>query len=249
MVRMGADGDARGAMTTPLTLAFPIVSSLEAGLRADCARLIEFEAELSTTLDESHELANVRGSPADGDTGCQHHWDHVMAVLRRIHRLVAEMHEAVETSQPQAAQAAWDELQRQEAKLAIALSGLSAQVQELNEAAAGDWKKLVLTIESHRKAVQAGIQGLHIRLQSWASHTPQNALTDAMAVTASGAAAAPPIEGDIDEVQHKRELDEAAIEIEEEQHQEMGLLDGVKALFMWTESPGERVRKKHASVA
>mgnify|MGYP007070469466 CR=1 FL=1 len=248
MVGMGADGDVRGAMTTPLTIAFPIVSSLEAGLRADCARLIEFEAELSTALDESHELANVRGSAADGDTGCQDNWDHVMAVLGRIHRLVAEMHEAVETSRPQAAQAAWDELQRQEAKLAIALSGLSAQVQEVDEAAAGDWKKLVLTIESHRKAVQAGIQGLHIRLQSWASHTPQNVLTDDMAIT-EGAAAAPPIVGDIDEVQHKRELDEAAIEIEEEQHQEMGLLDGVKALFMWTEAPGERVRKRHTSVA
>ncbi len=249
MVGMGADCDVRGAMTTPLTIAFPIVSSLEAGLRADCARWIEFEEELSTTLDESHELANVRGSPADGDTGCQDNWDDVTAVLGRIQRLVAEMHEAVETSQPQAAQTAWDELQRQEAKLAIALSGLSAQVQELNEAAAGDWKKIVLTIESHRKAVQADIQGLHIRLQSWASHTPQNELTDGMAITALGAAAAPPIVGDIDEVQHKRELDEAAIEIEEEQHQEMGLLDGVKALFMWTEAPGERVRKKHASVA
>jgi len=249
MVGMEADGDACGAMTTPLTLSFPIVSSLEAGLRADCARWIEFEEELSTTLDESHELANVRGSPADGDTGCEHHWDHVMAVLRRIQRLVAGMHEAVETSQPQAAQAAWDELQREEAKLAIALRGLSAQAQEVDEAAAGDWKKLVLTIESHRKAVQAGIQGLHIRLQSWASHTPQNVPTDAMAITALGAAAAPPIVGDIDEGQHKRELDEAAIEIEEEQHQEMGLLDGVKALFMWTEAPEERVRKKHASVA
>lgn len=236
-------------MTTPLTIAFPIVSSLEAGLRADCARWMGFEAELSTALDESHELENVRGSPADGDTGCRHNWDHVTAVLRRIHRLVAEMHEAVETSQPEAAQAAWDELQRQEAKLAIALSGLSAQVQELNEAASGDWKKLVRTIDSHRKAVQAGIQGLHVRLQSWASHTPENVLADGMAISALGAAAGSPIVGDIDEAQHKRELDEAAIEIEEEQHQEMGLLDGVKALFMWVDAPGERVRKKHASVA
>jgi hypothetical protein len=237
------------AMISTLALAFPVVSSLEAGLRADCVRLIEFEAELTRVLEESHELANVRGSPADWDTGCQHHWDHVTAVLRRIHRILAEMQDAVGNSHPQTAWKLWEELQHQEARLAIALSGLRDQAAHLNEAAAGDWKKLVLTIESHRKAVKAGIQGLRIRLQSWASHSPQHMVTDPMAIAALDAAAAPPIVDDIDEVQHLRELDLAAIEIEEAQHLEMGLLDGLKALFMWVEAPGERVRKKHATAA
>ena len=237
------------AMISTLALAFPVVSSLEAGLRADCVRLIEFEAELTRVLEESHELANVRGSPSDWDTGCQHHWDHVTAVLRRIHRILAEMHDAVGNSHPQTAWKLWEELQHQEARLAIALSGLRDQAAHLNEAAAGDWKKLVLTIESHRKAVQAGIQGLHIRLQAWASHSPQYEITDAMAIAAFDAAAAPPAAEDIEESKHQRELNEAAIEIEAEQHQEMGLLDGVKALFMWVEAPSERVRKKHASTA
>jgi hypothetical protein len=237
------------AMISTLALAFPVVSSLEAGLRADCVRLIEFEAELTRVLEESHELANVRGSPADWDTGCQHHWDHVTAVLRRIHRILAEMQDAVGNSHPQTAWKLWEELQHQEARLAIALSGLRDQAAHLNEAAAGDWKKLVLTIESHRKAVKAGIQGLRIRLQSWASHSPQHMDTDPMAIAALDAAAAPPIVDDIDEVQHLRELDLAAIEIEEAQHLEMGLLDGLKALFMWVEAPGERVRKKHATAA
>jgi hypothetical protein len=244
MAKTVAVRDDPRVMISTLALAFPVVSSLEVGLRADCARLMEFEAELSATLEESHELANVRGSPADWDTSCQHHWDHVMAVLRRIHRLVGEMHDAVLHSQAVSAQTAWDELQRQEAKLAIALSGLSAQANELNEAAAKDWKKLVLTIESHRKAVQAGIQGLHIRLQSWAEHTGP---AEVLPLTKEGSEAAEkiPVEEGSDEASYKRELDQAAIEIEAEQHQEMGLLDGVKALFMWVETPGERVRKKH----
>ncbi|MFM2166910.1 MAG: hypothetical protein RIS79_1281 [Verrucomicrobiota bacterium] len=233
-------------MISTLALAFPLVSSLEAGLRADCVRLIEFEAELTRVLEESQELANVRGSPADWDTGCQHHWDHVTAVLRRIHRILAEMHNAVGRSHPQTAWKWWEELQRQEARLAIALSGLRDQAAHLNEAAADDWRKLVVTIESHRKAVQAGIERLHIRLKSWASHSPRHQFTDAMAIAASGAAAPPPVVADIDEVRHLRDLGQAAIEIEEEQHQELGLPDAMKALFMWVENPEERVRKEHA---
>lgn len=234
------------AMISTLALAFPVVSRLEAGLRADCARLIEFEAELTRVLEESHELANVNGSPGDWNTGCQHHWDHVMAVLRRIHRLLAEMHDAVGNSHPQTAWKLWEELQHQEAQLAIALSGLREQASHLDAVAAEDWKKLVLAIESHRKAVQAGIQGLHLRLESWASHSPEHEVMDAMA--AGAAAVASPAEGTVD-AQHLRELDQAAIEIQAEQHEEMGLLDGLKALFMWAETPGERVRKKHAHAA
>lgn len=236
-------------MISTLALAFPVVSSLETGLRADSARLIEFENELTRVLEESHELSNVRGSPADWDVGCQHHWDHVMVVLRRIHRIVAEMHNAVGNSHPQTALKLWEELQYQEARLAIALSGLRDQAMHLNEAAAGDWKRLLLTIESHRKAVRAGIQGLHIRLRSWASKCPPYSVTDAMAISALDAAAAPPIAVEIDDLQNLRELDQAAIEIEEEQHQETGLLDGLKALFMWVDAPAERVRKKHAITA
>jgi hypothetical protein len=157
------------------------------------------------------------------------------------------MHDAVGNGHPQTAWKLWEELQHQEARLAIALSGLRDQAVHLNEAAAGDWKKLVLTIESHRKAVQAGIQGLHIRLQAWASHSPQYEITDAMTIAALDIAGEPPVVEDNDEAKHQRELDQAAIEIEAEQHQEMGLLDGLKALFMWVEAPGERVRKKHAA--
>lgn len=39
------------------------------------------------------------------------------------------------------------------------------------------------------------------------------------------------------------EFDQAAIEIEAEQHQSLGLLDDLRALFMWVEAPKERVSK------
>lgn len=234
-------------MISTLALAFPVVSSLEAGLRADCVRLIEFEAELTRVLEESHELANVNGSPADWSTGCQHHWDHVTTVLRRIHRILAEMHDAVGNSHPQTAWKWWEELQHEEARLAIALSGLRDQATHLNEAAADDWRRLVFTIESHRKGVQAGIQSLHSRLQAWASHTLPEPEMETIPATLPEAEAERPGAHGMDTATYTSEFDQAAIEIEAEQHQEMGILDGLKALFMWVETPGERVRKKHAA--
>ena len=44
---------------------------------------------------------------------------------------------------------------------------------------------------------------------------------------------------------YKQEFDQAAIDIELEQHQDSSFMDVVKALFMWVETPEERMRKNH----
>lgn len=225
-------------MISNLPLAFPIVSSLEKGLRRDCIRLIEFESELIQVLDESSELSDVYGSPSDWNIGCRHHWDHVRAVLRRIHRHLTEMHSSVENSHREVAWKLWEDLQFQESRLAIALSGLQDQATHLNESAADDWKRLLCIIQFHRQAVQAGIQGLHFRLQAWASPCSPHLISDVMPMAELDVNALPSF---IDE------FDQAAIEIEAEQHQSLGLLDDLRALFMWVEAPKERVSKNHAN--
>ena len=48
-------------------------------------------------------------------------------------------------------------------------------------------------------------------------------------------------QGELDAEMHQRKLDTAAIEIAKEQHQYGGFMDVVKALFMWVETPEERV--------
>lgn len=234
-------------MISSLPLAFPIVSSLEAGLRRDCIRLIEFESALTSVLEESSELANVQGSPADWNIGCQHHWNHVKAVLRRIHRHLAEMHDAVDNSHPEEAWILWEDLQHQESRLAMALSGLQDQAAHLNESAAEEWKKLVFIIQSHRRAVQAGIQGLHLRLHAWVSPHPQHLISDVMTITEFDVDEVPCCVDHLVRLEDLPEIDQATIEIEAEQHQSLGMLDGLKALFMWVDAPQERIRQKNAN--
>lgn len=248
MVETSPNGDRRSDMNLSLALAFPISSSLEISLRGDCNRLIEFEAELIRAIEESNELANVQGSPSDWNIGCQHHWDHVQAILRRIHRLEAKISNSVDNGHSQGAWKMWEELLRQEARLAFALSGLHSQALQLNETAAREWNTIVLMVESHRKIVQTDIQRLHFRLKSW---TAQGVLFD---VAESRAEAEPeqsktrPGGEGMDPDTYDWEFDQAAIEIEAEQHEKMGVADVVKSLFMWVESPEERVLKNHNGV-
>lgn len=239
------DGDRDSAMNIHLSLTYPVISTLEICLCGGCLRLMEFEEELVHSLEESSELESVEGAPSDWNIGCQHHWDHVKAVLRRIHRLEAKLYEAVESSQPSGALKMWEELLRQEARLAFALGGLHSHAAHLNEVAGREWNTLVIMVASHRKIVQTDIQKMHAQLQSWIVQESQNEVS--VSITRSRQEPLWKIEevDDMSPSSNDWEFDQAAIEIAEEQHQALGLADGMKALFMWVESPEERLLKSH----
>ena len=96
-------------------------------------------------------------------------------------------------------------------------------------------------IESHRKIVQTNIQSLNVCLQSW---TSQDQPDEVKHTEKEDTMNRPGAEG-MDAVTYNKEFDHAAIEIGAEQHQSLGLADVVKSLFMWVETPKERVLKNH----
>jgi hypothetical protein len=103
-------------------------------------------------------------------------------------------------------------------------------------------------VASHRKIVQADIQKMHVHLQSWLVQGPLNEVF----ISVTGSNQKPLFGQDgIDDISpniYEWEIDQAAMEIAEEQHQSLGLMDGMKALFMWVEAPEERVFKSHDGV-
>lgn len=235
-------------MNITLSLTYPVISTLEICLCGDCLRLIEFEKELMHSLEESRQLGNVEGSPTDWNIGCQHHWNHVKAVLRRIHRLEAKLYESVGTSQPHGALKVWEEVLRQEARLAFALGGLHSHAAQLNEAASKEWNTLVIMVASHRKIVQTDIQKMHGHLQSWIVQGPFNEVSISIINSNQNPLSRIDAIDDVSPNIYEWEIDQAAMEIAEEQHQSLGLIDGMKALFMWVEAPEERVSKSHDGV-
>ncbi|HBJ84334.1 MAG TPA: hypothetical protein DDZ88_10795 [Verrucomicrobiales bacterium] len=198
------------------------------------------ESDLATALSHSEELASVQGEPGDWETGCHHQWDLVEDILDVIHGLVSEMHTAIISSdEPGAlrACAAWAAIQEEGIKLAAALAGMRAQSLELDETARGEWLELVLTVESYRKVVQTAAKGIGARLEAWKA---------GFSVMGDAASLAPPARPGVDGMEpaaYTRKFDQAAVEIEQEQHQVLDLKDDIKAMFMWVETPEERVLK------
>jgi len=45
---------------------------------------------------------------------------------------------------------------------------------------------------------------------------------------------------------YEEEYDQAVIDLHQEQHQSLGLLDTLKTMFMWTDSPEERVSRNRS---
>lgn len=235
------DIDHGNAMNITYSLTYPVISSLEICLCSGCLKLIEFEQQLVQSLDEACDLENVEGYPSDWNSGCQHHWNHVKAVLRRIHRIEAKLFDAIDSSHPQVALKLWEELMRQEARLAFALGGLHSHATHLNEAAGKEWNVLVIMVASHRKIIQTNIQKIHNHLQSWVAQGPLQEISVSNQKSLWGGEGVDDMCPNTDDW----EFDQAAIEIEEEQHQSLGMIDGMKALFMWVEAPSERVLKSH----
>ena len=45
---------------------------------------------------------------------------------------------------------------------------------------------------------------------------------------------------------YEQEYDQAVVDLQQEQHQSLGLVDTIKTMFMWMESPEERVSKNRS---
>jgi len=198
---------------------FPPHSSLAAGIKASSSRLIGLESELTTTLDHSEELASLLGAPANWDTGCHHQWDQIEDILDVIHGLVSEIHTAILQADKQGARqarAAWATIQEEEVKLADVLRGMRGHSGELDETTCVEWLEQVRIVEAHRKVVRTAAEGFGVSLEAWEAE-----------ISAASA----------------HQMDQAAVEIEQEQHQVLDLKDHIKAMFMWVEAPEERVEK------
>lgn len=216
-------------------------SNIAPGLQADSSRLMGLESDLATALSHSEELAEVQGSPGDWDTACHHQWDRVEDILDVIHGLVSEMHAAIirgDESGALQARASWTAVQDEETKLADALAGMRAQSRELNETARDEWLELVLIVESHRKVILTAAVGFDLRMKAWGNE---------ILMADEAVSYLPPVRPGVDgnaPLDDVRKLDQAAIEIEQEQHQVLDLKDHIKAMFMWVEAPEERVHKQ-----
>lgn len=224
-----------------------ILARLEIGFRTDSARLGELELDLTRALQRARQFGKEHGSPDDWNTSWHRQWDHVEGRLGRIRALVREMHGSLASSEPNRfdkALAAWDAFQTEDAKLVAGLGSIRAQASGLSAAVRKDWNLLARVLEPHLEAIHACAQTLRLKLELMKEHSKE-----AVDQTVQNFLAKLPSHDEadgMDAATSEREYQQAFTELQREHHRFLGFMDVVKALFLFVETPEERVSKNRS---
>ncbi len=224
-----------------------LVTRLEAGFRMDAARLTELELDLTHALRRARQFGKEHGAPDDWNTHWHQQWDYVEGLLGRLRALVREMQGALASSESDRfdkALAAWDAFQTEDAELVAGLGSIRAQAGGLSAAVRKDWNLLARVLEPHLGAIHACAQTLRLKLELMKEHSTEDVdqvvqdFFDKLArrVPADGRSAAT----------WEREYEQAFAELQREHHRFLGFMDVVKALFLFVETPEERVSKNRS---
>jgi hypothetical protein len=143
-----------------------------------------------------------------------------------------------------AAAEAWDSIQTQDARLLTALGLIRDEVVQLDSEIRRDWNDLARTLESHLEDIHTCAQAMRLKLQLLRRHTPEQATQFVDTVFSRMAPLArrfPPVPELFD-----KDYRQAEIELQREQHEFGGILDTLRSLVMWVESPEDRMLRNRS---
>ena len=224
-----------------------VVADLETASKNDALHLKELETELAEALQSARSFGSQRGSLAAWNADWNRQWDDIGGILRRISAQVDAMAASLDAtasgSLPNAIKA-WEAVQSEDARLLEALKVVRTQVGELGVEERKEWNIIARMIESHMETTHQCAESLRLKLVTLKEHADQPPED-----LSTGAPSNPSIPANVDRAAaepYDREYRKAAIELEKEHHRFSGLKDIVKGLWMWSETPDERIRENRS---
>lgn len=220
-----------------------ILSRLETGLRTDSARLKQLDRDFGVTLASARDLGLEQDFSKEWNATWNQRWVIVVDLLLRISGLVSEMDIAIESSDSgrlNEALDAWESIQSKDFHLIETMSAIRVQATAMNPAARIEWNLLATAFDANLETIHACSQALRVKLELLTEHPRED--VDLLVQGVLAKLPKLPQADELDAEEYQRKLAAAAVELEKEQHQSGGFLDVVKALFMWVETPEERVR-------
>lgn len=221
-----------------------ILARLEIGLRTDAKRLTKLEDELMHVLQRGRGLGTEYGSPGDWSTAWGHHWDLVERILCRIHDLVSEVQEGIQSHDSHRHEKAlqtWTKLQIEITRLEQNLHALQGQAVGLNAAAQSDWAAIARSLETHLNVVHNCADAMRIKLELLKSNS--SAEVDEQVQKLLLRLPGSPQFQSGGSTDSNEEYQHAAVELQQEKNKFMGFVDIVKCMFLWTDTPQERAEK------
>jgi hypothetical protein len=220
---------------------------LELGFKQDSIHLKSLERDLADCMHSGRRFGRDLPMPEAWSVRWKSHWAGVQDILQDVRALIERMDRAMEGSDPDrldAAAEAWDSIQTQDARLLTALGLIRDEVVQLDSEIRRDWNDLARTLESHLEDIHTCAQAMRLKLQLLRRHTPEQATQFVDTVFSRMAPLArrfPPVPELFD-----KDYRQAEIELQREQHEFGGILDTLRSLVMWVESPEDRMLRNRS---
>lgn len=223
----------------------PVLARLEVGFRTDLAQLEQLQGEFKNALQHARNFSRLQGLLDRRNTVWEEEWDKVEGILARTMVLVEAMEEAVESGEEDRlheALRAWEGIQFEDAMLLESLGVLQVQAVRLEGEGRTEWNSLAHQLEEHFEAIHARAKVLRIKLELLKEHSRED-VERILCGVFDGLPLYSPEDG-IDPETYEREYVKAESQLESEREKVVaGFSDFMKAVFMWVETPGERVRR------
>jgi hypothetical protein len=223
----------------------PVLARLEVGFRTDLAQLEQLEGELKKALRHARNFTGFNGVLDQRNMVWEKQWDKVEGILARTMVLVEAMEEAVESGEEDRlheALRAWEGIQFEDAMLLESLGVLQGQAVLLKGEGRVEWNSLAHQLEAYFEAIHARAKVLRIKLELLKEHSREDVERILCEVFAGWPSHT--TEEEFGAETYEREYIKAESQLESERGKLLvGFDDFMKALFMWVETPGERVRR------
>ena len=205
---------------------------------ADCLK--ERLLVLSDKLTSARQIGAKDRSSDGARVGWHRAWDRIEAVLGRSMGIVSDLERAVESTDGDhlaKAISAWEEFQVADDHLGRALAEIRTLVGEMSLAARTEWNLFAGYLETDLTSIYSCAQSLRLELELLKTHTREE--IDRFLGQISSKLHSPSPNGQAEPYSHQYRR--AVIELGREHHEFQGILDVVKGLAMWGESPSERM--------
>lgn len=221
-----------------------LLELLEVGFQKDLHLLMTQSTDLRNDFTRARSFGAGSGSPDDWSESWCKRWDEVEATVSHVEDLTVTVDNTMVTPHPtrlKSASISWNDIL---ANLKI----LSSQVEDLrtlafmiNSTTPKNWDRLMESMKKIVSSAESCLLALNLRLELL--KMPSRAEVDKILLDLT------PLPPQEQNPAAKRaltameEYEEAESDLSREHHQALGFFDAVKTMFMWVESPEERVIK------
>jgi uncharacterized protein (DUF302 family) len=229
----------------PTLDAVKTLAGTELGFRTNSARLKKRLLALAATLHSARRIGEAEELIDVLKVKWHQEWNTLEGILEKIVRTVSELDQAIgspDTDHLTTATSVWEKLEAEDDALGEILAEIRTLAGEMSVEARTKWNLLAGPLETDLRSIHACAQSLRLKLELLQENSSEQ--VDQLLDQVVSQLRKPSLHGEAEPYDHQYR--KAVIELGREQHEFHGLLDAVKGLASWAESPAERVRKNRS---